>query len=501
MIAKIAVIVLAAGSFLSGCKSHAPEKTSEHEHEEIKLKLTAYSDKLEVFAESDPFSTEETSEILAHFTNLNDFKPLAGGAVTASLTSGGQTTTQTVDQPFKPGIYKFSLKAAQAGTGKLSFSLQTDSGKIEIEVPDIHVFADEHEAIHAAEDALHAQSGGVAFSKEQSWKIDFATETPHFESFGQVIKTTAIVRSAPSDEVTISARTAGIVKFTGDGLLVGKSISSGQTLLNISGDEMADNNSSTRFAEARNNYEKAKSDFDRMIALAKEKIVSDKDLLESKNKFENAQAIYNNLNTHFSEKGQNVKATMNGFVKQVFVENGQFVEAGQPLVSVAKNQSLLLQAEVQQKYAAAVSHVSSAIIRIPSENKSYTLAELHGKIAAIGKSTGSNFQIPVSLQISNNGDFFAGSFVDLFLKASGDQQVLTVPNTALLEEQGIYFVFVQQHPELFEKREIKTGATDGLRTEIKSGISASDRVVTKGAVMVKLAQSSGALDAHAGHVH
>jgi hypothetical protein len=29
----------------------------------------------------------------------------------------------------------------------------------------------------------------------------------------------------------------------------------------------------------------------------------------------------------------------------------------------------------------------------------------------------------------------------------------------------------------------------------------SERIVTKGAILVKLAQSSGALDAHSGHVH
>ena len=62
-------------------------------------------------------------------------------------------------------------------------------------------------------------------------------------------------------------------------------------------------------------------------------------------------------------------------------------------------------------------------------------------------------------------------------------------------------MLVQINPELFEKREVKVGATDGLRTEILSGISATDRVVTKGAILVKLAQASGALDPHAGHVH
>ena len=95
----------------------------------------------------------------------------------------------------------------------------------------------------------------------------------------------------------------------------------------------------------------------------------------------------------------------------------------------------------------------------------------------------------------------SGSFAEVFLKAETSKQALTIPTSAILEEQGSFSVLVQINPELFEKREVKVGATDGLRTEILSGISVSERVVTKGAILVKLAQASGALDPHAGHVH
>ena len=97
--------------------------------------------------------------------------------------------------------------------------------------------------------------------------------------------------------------------------------------------------------------------------------------------------------------------------------------------------------------------------------------------------------------------FVSGGFVELYLKTQSSTQALTISNAALLEEQGIYFVFVQVHPELFEKREVKVGVCDGLKTEIIKGINPQDRVVTKGAILVKLAQATGTLDAHSGHVH
>jgi hypothetical protein len=56
-------------------------------------------------------------------------------------------------------------------------------------------------------------------------------------------------------------------------------------------------------------------------------------------------------------------------------------------------------------------------------------------------------------------------------------------------------------PELFSKREVTTGPTDGRNIVIIGGLHAHERVVTVGAILLKLSQSSGALDAHAGHVH
>ena len=146
--------------------------------------------------------------------------------------------------------------------------------------------------------------------------------------------------------------------------------------------------------------------------------------------------------------------------------------------------------------------IKSANIRTINDNQTYTLEQLNGKIISFGKTANSdNYLIPVSLQIDNKGAFVSGSFVEVYLKSVTNTQALTVPNQSLLEEQGVFFVYVQVNPEIFEKREVKIGGTDGLNTEILSGITNKDRIVTKGAMMIKLAQATGNLDAHSGHNH
>jgi RND family efflux transporter MFP subunit len=254
--------------------------------------------------------------------------------------------------------------------------------------------------------------------------------------------------------------------------------------------------------ETKNNYLKATSEYERAKELAKDKIVSAKDLLITKTAYENAKTNFDNMNRNFSASGQSIKSPMSGYVKQVFVQNGQSVAAGQALVSVSQNKTLQLRADVQQKYAPVLGQIKSANIRLLNDNQTYSLEQLNGKLISFGKSANNdNYLIPVIFQIDNKAGFVSGGFADIFITTITNKQAITIPNASLIEEQGLFFVFVQVHPELFEKREVKTGGTDGLNTEIKSGITGNDRIVTKGAMMIKLAQATGTLDAHSGHVH
>jgi multidrug efflux pump subunit AcrA (membrane-fusion protein) len=75
-----------------------------------------------------------------------------------------------------------------------------------------------------------------------------------------------------------------------------------------------------------------------------------------------------------------------------------------------------------------------------------------------------------------------------------------IPVSALVEEQGIFYVYVQTEGESFQKRELKLGANDGKKVQVLSGLTEGERVVTKGGYQIKLAQASGILPAH-GHEH
>ena len=109
--------------------------------------------------------------------------------------------------------------------------------------------------------------------------------------------------------------------------------------------------------------------------------------------------------------------------------------------------------------------------------------------------------LPVTVMAKNLKGVIPGNIVNLYLIAPEKGESITVPRTALVEEMGKFFVFVQHTPVMFEKRLVAIGTSDGKDVRLLSGVEAGERVVTKGAVSLKLAQGAGALDPHAGHVH
>lgn len=473
-----------------------------HNHENVKNQFVQYNEKFELFAEADPFVVGKNSNILVHLSHIPSFKALDTGVVTSVLIVNGREDKQVINQPSHKGIYEFSLTPEVSGIGKLVFKIESENGKSEILIDDIRVFSDEHNAIHEADKPIDPVINSTVFTKEQSWKINFATEKTKFEPLGQVIKTTAKIQASQNDEVMLTSKTNGVVKYLVDNLLEGKAISKRKSLFKISGNDLADNNSNINFQNAKNEYNKSKIEYERIKDLSKDKIVSEKRLIDAKFQFDNAKLVYDNLKKNFSSTGQSISSPINGFVKQLYIKNGQYVDVGQPIALITKNISLVLVAEVQQKYAPILHKINSATIRRIHDNKTYSLKQLNGKILSFGRNANpDNHLIPVSVEIENDGSFLSGSFVEIYLKTLSESSVLTIPNSALLEEQGNYFVYAQISPELFEKRSIRIGATDGLRTEIIEGLAKEERIVSVGGIFIKLSQTTGTLDAHSGHAH
>lgn len=350
---------------------------------------------------------------------------------------------------------------------------------------------------HGSEASESEHSDEIILPKAKAEAAGVKVSTIEPGTFEQVIKTSGQVLAAQGDESVAVATVAGVVSFHGK-VTEGMSVGKGSTLLTISSSNIADGDPVQR---ARIAYEISKKEYERMKALVKNKIVSDKDFAQAEQNYENARISYEALAKGNTKGGQAISSPIGGYVKNILVKEGDYVTIGQPLVSVTQNRRLFLRAEVSEKYYPYLRTIGSANFKTPYDNKVYALKELSGRLLSFGKSAGDNsFYVPVTFEFDNKGDIIPGSFVEVYLLSTPMENVISLPRTALTEEQGLFFVYLQLDEEGYKKQEVTLGADNGQSVQILTGVKAGDPVVINGAYQVKLASASNAIPAHS-HEH
>ena len=79
----------------------------------------------------------------------------------------------------------------------------------------------------------------------------------------------------------------------------------------------------------------------------------------------------------------------------------------------------------------------------------YELADLNGRLLSFGKTSDNNsFFVPVSFEFDNKGEVIPGSFVEVYLISSPIENTLSIPVSALTNEMGFFYVYVQIDDEV-----------------------------------------------------
>ena len=168
---------------------------------------------------------------------------------------------------------------------------------------------------------------------------------------------------------------------------------------------------------------------------------------------------------------------------------------------MCKNVRLQLHADVPQQYLNQVANIVSANFTTPYNDNVIRLSELNGKRVSAASTTATQGYIPVVFEFDNDNTLAAGTYAEIYLISSAKHDAIIVPAKALTEELNKFFVFIQIDEDCYEKRLVTIGQTDGENVEIVSGITGGEKVVTEGAVFVKLASNSGAIPEGHSHNH
>lgn len=357
----------------------------------------------------------------------------------------------------------------------------------------------EHEGHnHEAEAESHAgHSDEIILSKEKAAAAGVTAEVVQPGTFYNVITTSGHILAAQGDETVVTANVAGIVSFDRP-VTEGMQVSKNGTLFTLVSEHLQDGDPVKR---ARIAYETAKEELERAEKLVGQKIVSQKDFNSIKERYENARIAYEALAPNAGQEGVAIKAPIGGYLKSCLVKEGDYVSVGQPVASITQNRKLYLRADVSERYYGVLSTIRSASFKPSYSEETFSLKELDGRLLSYGKATDdAAYYIPVTFEFANRGNIVPGAFAEVYLLSDERQNVISLPVSAITEEQGLNFVYIQLDETCYKKQEVTLGCTDGNRVEITSGLKGGESVVTQGAIHVKLASASNAIPAHS-HSH
>jgi RND family efflux transporter MFP subunit len=502
--------VLVVTLLVSGCsRSTAPPR--EADEPEV-LRVTRWTDQTELFAEYPPLAVGETSRFAIHLTRLDSFKALTEGRVEVHL-RGGTAPAEIfrVDAPSRPGIFGVDVKPVQAGTREMVIVLRSSGLNDEHRVGQIDVYVNA-EAARAASKAGE-ETPGISFLKEQQWSLDFGTALVRQQSVRESIRVPARLEARPGGAADVAAPIDGRLTRVLD-VALGTSVSRGQELARllpppaVPGDlpqlQRARADAQTALALATRDRERAER-------LTSAGAAPEKRLDEARSAEEQAKARvtaaeaslahYNVARTGGSTDAEGlfvIRAPLGGVIAQRNAATGANVAAGTILFRVVDASQIHVVGQVPEAQAARARLVSAAEIEVPGHEGRVPA----GRLANLGKVLDPQSRtVPITFAFDNRAlGLPVGQAVSLHLLMATTAPRPVVPAAAIVDDGGRPIVFVQREGETFERRAVTLGARDGDLVQITEGVKPGDRVVTKGAYLVRLASRSTSVPAH-GHVH
>ena len=503
--------VLVGTLLLSACGRSTPP-AAEADEPEV-LSVTRWTDTTELFAEYPPLAAGETSRFAIHLTRLDSFTALTEGRVEVHL-RGGTAPAEVfrVDAPSRPGIFGIDVKPAQAGTREMVIVLRARGLNDEHRVGQVDVHANA-EAARAAASKAGEETPGISFLKEQQWSLDFGTALVREESVRESIRVPARLEARPGGAADVAAPIDGRLTSVLD-VALGTSVSRGQELAQLLPPPAVPGDLpqlQRGRADAHTALTLATRDRERAERLTSAGAAPEKRLDEARSAEEQAKARvtaaeaslaqYNVARTGGATDAEGlfvIRAPVGGVIAQRNAATGANVAAGTILFRVVDASQIHVVGQVHEAQAARARLVSAAEIEVPGHEGRVPA----GRLASVGKVLDPQARtLPITFAFDNRAlglPVGQGVFLHLLMNTTAPRPV--VPAAAVVDDAGRPIVFVQREGETFERRAVTLGARSGDLIQIMEGVKAGDRVVTKGAYLVRLASLSTAVPAH-GHVH
>lgn len=469
--------------------------------------VTHWTDRTELFMEYPVFVAGESGRAAIHITDLIDFSPLSEGeAIVVLRADEGRVLLEFRDGPSSPGFFGVDLKVAQPGVYDMSLRVEAPG------LQDLHQLGPL--TVHPPGDRLPAdeqEDEAISFLKEQQWTLEFGTESVAERAIRRGFAVPGTIRPRSGGDALLTAPVPGRVDPGAAVPVRGTRVRSGTVLARIvpRSEDLSDGAGlRAALVEAEQAHLLAVQDRDRAKRLFEARAVPERRLDEATAAAVASEARLDAARERFDRfealtgKGASsavftLRAPFDGVVSEVRYTAGESVEANEPLLRVVDPEHVDVVGAVPEASAANLGGVASAELELgrgPTLSLGEPLA-VNPVIDPVARTAEVRFAL-------DNRDLRLriGQAVRLRLLVGEETSGVAIPESAIVDDGGRPVVFVQTGGESFERRPVQLGSAAAGYVHVLAGVEPGERVVHRGAYLVRLSAMSTQVPAH-GHVH
>jgi HlyD family secretion protein len=307
-------------------------------------------------------------------------------------------------------------------------------------------------------------------------------------------KTVATGKVIPRREIEVKAQVSGVVEKLY--VVAGQTVKKGAILARIAlrPNMINVNKAEADLLAARISLQKQAADFERYQKLRAQRLISELDFSQFSTSYdlqkeavaaaENSLLLLKTGATKDADKVSNmIPATIDGMVLDVPNKEGAFIvesstfQSGTTVATLADMNDMIFEGLVDESEVGKLREGMELLLNIGAlEGKPFEATLEY--IAPKGVSDQGAIKFTIRAAVQLNKDLFLRSNysanADIVLEKK--ENVLAINEGDLIIEDKASFVEVEKAPQQFEKREIKTGLSDGINIEIVSGLNEGEKV-------------------------